>query len=63
MDEVDITQARLEKALAEEEAAREATPKYEIPQGVPGDCDLCGDWFGRLVKGVCVPCRMKYKLD
>ena len=33
----------------------------DIPRGVAGDCDLCGDWFGRLVDGECVPCRDKYE--
>lgn len=35
----------------------------DIPKGKAGDCELCGEWFGRLVGGACVPCRMKYKLD
>lgn len=37
------------------EAARKAAA--DIPAGVPGDCDLCGEWSGRLVVGVCSPCR------
>ncbi len=35
----------------------------EILEGKPGDCDICGDWFGRLVNGACVACREKYGLD
>lgn len=31
----------------------------DIPPGVEGDCELCGEWFGRLVDGACVPCREK----
>lgn len=34
----------------------------DIPAGVPGDCDLCGEWSGRLVTGACARCRDKYKL-
>jgi hypothetical protein len=34
----------------------------EMPKGVPGDCDICGQWSGRLVDGACAPCREKYKL-
>lgn len=34
----------------------------KIPKGTPGDCDLCGEWSGRLVSGACAPCRDKYKL-
>lgn len=33
-----------------------------IPKGTPGDCELCGEWSGRLIKGVCAPCRDKHKL-
>ena len=28
-----------------------------MPAGKPGDCELCGEWSGRLVNGVCAPCR------
>lgn len=34
----------------------------EITPGVPGDCELCGEWSGRLVRGACAPCRDKWKL-
>ena len=33
-----------------------------IPEGRPGECDMCGEWSGRLVNDVCAPCRDKYKL-
>lgn len=60
-DEVDISQVRTEILEASKIAeVRERTAK--IPAGVPGECDLCGEWSGRLVKGVCAPCRDKHKL-
>ena len=34
----------------------------QIPEGRPGECDICGEWSGRLVNDVCAPCRDKYKL-
>jgi len=34
----------------------------QLTKGKPGDCDLCGHWSGRLVNGVCAPCRDKYGL-
>ena len=34
----------------------------KIPVGVPGECDLCGEWSGRLVFAACAPCRDKYKI-
>lgn len=33
-----------------------------IEAGTQGDCDYCGEWSGRLVGGVCAPCRDKYNL-
>lgn len=33
-----------------------------IPVGNPGDCDGCGDYFSRLVNGMCGFCRDKFKL-
>lgn len=39
------------------EAMRKAA---EIPEGSPGTCDLCGDYFSRLVNGACGFCRDKY---
>lgn len=60
-DEVDTAQdAELqdtERAIA---AVREAAKI--IPAGEPGNCDLCGEWWGRLVNGVCCHCRDRYKI-
>jgi hypothetical protein len=59
MDEIDRAQQReqedTERALA---AARMICAA--IPEGEPGECDLCGEWAGRLVEGSCAPCRDKY---
>ena len=33
--------------------------KAVLATGKPGDCDFCGDWSGRLIEGVCAPCRDK----
>ncbi|OZI58743.1 conjugal transfer protein TraR [Bordetella genomosp. 1] len=33
-----------------------------MPKGTPGDCELCGEWSGRLVNNACAPCRDRYKL-
>ena len=60
-DEVDISQVRTEIFEASKIAeVRELAAR--IPAGVPGECDLCGEWSGRLVKGVCAPCRDRHKL-
>lgn len=48
--EAKFTQEAIEKALV------------PIAEGAPGECDLCGEWSGRLVGGACAPCRDKYKL-
>lgn len=33
-----------------------------IEAGNAGECELCGEWSGRLIKGACAPCRDRYKL-
>jgi hypothetical protein len=48
----DIAQAERDRAIAE--AVAKAS---NIPLGVAGDCDFCGEWSGRLVGGACAPCR------
>ncbi len=58
MDEVDRANDEVERGLAE--ALRQAAKP--IQEGQPGECDLCGEWSGRLINGACAPCRDKYKL-
>lgn len=60
-DVIDRGNARAEQILD----AAIAEVRYQaqaIPAGEPGDCDLCGEWSGRLVNGVCAPCRDRYRL-
>ena len=52
----DYAQASLETALTRR-------PPAVIPAGRQGECDLCGEWTGRLVNGACAPCRDRYRLD
>jgi hypothetical protein len=58
MDEADLTQQR-EEAMHE---ARLRAATKPLEPGEPGDCDFCGEWSGRLVRGACAPCRDKRKL-
>ena len=60
-DEID---AANDLALADNDRAiAEARDKAaQIPAGIAGDCELCGDWSGRLVGGACAPCRDRYRL-
>lgn len=53
----DLAQDERDHALAkiQQEAA-------DMPHGVPGECDLCGEWSGRLVGGVCAPCRDLHRM-
>lgn len=60
-DEADMSQVRMEREDALRELAR-GKVAYTPPAGNPGDCDLCGEWSGRLVGGACAPCRDKHKL-
>jgi hypothetical protein len=48
-----------EQALHEARLRAAAKP---LEPGVPGDCELCGEWSGRLVRGACAPCRDLRKL-
>lgn len=56
-DEVDRAQEHIER----EEAARKPAP-YRLPPGVPGECDMCGETSGRLIEGVCAPCRDRWRI-
>lgn len=60
-DDVDRAQAHTEREQAAALAA--ITQAAKIPAGAPGECDLCGEWSGRLVKGACAPCRDRYGLE
>lgn len=57
-DEIDLAQER--EQLATENSIRAAAK--DIPKGEPGECDLCGEWCGRLIGGACARCRDRYKL-
>lgn len=57
-DEIDDANARADLML---EASIRAASK-PLAAGKPGDCDLCGEWSGRLVGGACAPCRDKRHL-
>jgi len=59
-DEIDAAQDRTLEDTARAVAA--ARGRAEMPKGEPGECVRCGEWSGRLVRGVCAPCRDKYNL-
>lgn len=58
-DEIDVAQEREELHRQHVLANR---PAFVLEPGVAGDCDVCGDWSGRLIGGACAPCRDKHKL-
>jgi len=57
-DDVDVSNERIEQ----ETQRRIKQVGAEIPPGNPGDCEFCGEWSGRLINGVCAPCRDKFKV-
>jgi len=59
-DEIDAAQER--DQLYNEVQLANARAKATLSPGEPGDCDICGEWSGRLVRGACCPCRDKYRL-
>ncbi len=56
MDEVDKANEEMEREL--EECIRAA--RGDIPPGAAGECETCGEWSGRLIEGMCAPCRDRY---
>ena len=60
-DIADVTGERMEVQEAADiaEIRRKAA---EMPKGVPGICERCGEDMPRLVGGVCAPCRDRRKL-
>jgi hypothetical protein len=60
-DEADEANENRDKEEARRiQAARDQAAR--IPVGNAGDCDLCGEWSGRLVGGACARCRDKWRL-
>lgn len=57
-DEIDLAQEREE--IATKDAIRRAAK--DLQPGEPGECELCGEWSGRLIRGACAPCRERFKL-
>jgi hypothetical protein len=63
-DRGDLIDRANDKAQAGIDAA-EAEIRYQaqrMPAGKPGECEMCGEWSGRLVRGICSPFRDKYRL-
>lgn len=61
MDDAD--RAGLEEEQQDEIKARQREAKpFVLDPGTPGECELCGEWSGRLIKGACAPCRDRYRL-
>ena len=58
-DEADMAAPRIENAINDgiNEASRAVAA---MPDGDPGECDLCGNYFSRLVAGACGFCRDRY---
>lgn len=57
-DDADRAEELIEIATAD--AIRTASKPLE--PGYQGECELCGEWSGRLVRGACAPCRDRRKL-
>lgn len=58
-DPIDLAQDREQ---LDRDLALASVPSAKLDPGVPGDCDMCGEWSGRLIGDACAPCRDKYKL-
>ena len=59
-DPIDAADYYIESVI--DDHVKEAMRKCaEIPVGTPGDCQGCGEYFSRLVDGMCGWCRDRYK--
>jgi len=59
-DEIDITNDRTQLAI--DAKVKQISNAAKLDTGIEGDCELCGEWSGRLIDGACAPCRDRYKL-
>lgn len=60
-DEIDIANDELEKQYGK--AQRFFREQVEnIPEGVEGECERCGEHSLRLVRGACARCRDRLRL-
>ena len=60
-DIIDIANEIIERD-AELLIAQRRRLAQQIPAGTAGECDLCGEWSGRLADGVCATCRDRHSL-
>lgn len=54
---------RASKDIERDLQARIDAARGDIKPGVQGECDMCGEWSGRLIGGVCAPCRDRYGME
>ncbi len=59
-DEADRAASEVDRHLAE--SLRIQATRAKLEPGVPGECDMCGEYTQRLINGACAPCRDRYKL-
>jgi hypothetical protein len=57
-DDADIACDHMERELPLAIAAA----RGDIPPGVEGECDLCGEESKRLIGGACAPCRDRFRI-
>ena len=60
MDEIDRANGYAEEMLKRK--IDYVSTKAKMDKGRQGECDLCGEWSGRLINDVCSPCRDRFKL-
>lgn len=61
MDDADRADLLIEN-VRDDGVAAAIRYSLNIPEGNPGECELCGSWCGRLVDGACSRCRDFYRL-
>ena len=61
MDDADRSAPNIENVVSDA-VAKASRIAALIPPGNPGECDLCGNYFSRLVAGACGFCRDRFSI-
>lgn len=56
------TSSDLKKRFKYEQDTANVTGTKKPDEDKSGDCELCGEWSGRLDEGICPPCKVQWRI-
>jgi hypothetical protein len=56
------TSSDLKKRLKYDQDPKNITGEKRDHEHKQGDCDLCGEWSGRLDEGICPACKTLWRI-